>query len=1519
MLVRERLTRQAILAVVLLLSVVALQSLLHAAEPGRTAQSAAELFRRDHLIAWCIVPFDSQKRGPAERAEMLRRLGFKHYAYDWRAEHLLTFETEIAELKKRDIELSAVWFPGSLNREAKLILDALKRHQIKTELWVTGGGAPVQDEQEQQARVASEVARIRPIAEAAAAIGCQVGLYNHGGWFGEPENQLAIIEQLKMPNVGIVYNLHHGHDQLDRLPDVLHMMLPKLLAVNLNGMVAGGDKIGKKILPLAQGDDDLRILRTICDSGYRGPIGILGHTQDDAEARLRDNLDGLDWLVNQLNGRPPGPKPRPRTMQPNKTSGPAKSIPGYIVAGREEYRRPPISVECRATLRSKQGYNILVASDTKQSTAHWELFSMPRSGYLAAYLPGMQPDHVTAEVNIADDRRHVVAMLYEPTRVRLLIDGKIAADAPVERKRTAPVAGDLAFGRLVEGGIGCDGSLDYVHIRRGIHAEQAKSPLVADADTLGLWQFTTAGSKEVLDLSPVKNHARLVAAAVSKDAPPPPGPQLSSTDPRLKVVLLDRSPDESYLAVKVDSEGCVFVGGREALFVFEPDEEGYRPKRELLRFPADSIIMGLEFRGNDLFVLTANALYRVPEGRTRRENLRPERLLWGLPLDLHVSFHCLAWGPQGDLYLDHGDPLLGYGDWNRPDHWGHWTLFAGTAATPVPYTGQGCVMRVHPDGTEPRVVAGGLRGPVGLAFDRDWNLFTNDNDHESRADLYAPARLLHVTPQVDFSWPRGWLASKSPDRRDLLETLTPALGRGVPCDLAYYDEPLFSDQLPGRLLMCRWDRSAVTSYPLKPRGASFATEEQVFLTGVNNARPVGVAVGRGGRLFVTVLYMTGNMASPYCASDLVMVTPADTSAKATFEPYDVTELSVEQLWLELSSDSWQRRCVAHQEILRRGQPLLNDAVKRLAAVQDTDPAIEHLPWLAAASGSRQAARILERFATHKNVEVRLQALGSLGEMPASLVSEKPFVAALADPEPRVQLAALAPFFNAAHPLPESEVVRLARSDDTYLRQTATTLLAARASTAELEGLVTSTDERTRLAGVLAIGRKLTVPGAADKPDEKVPLFCPKENSFFKPKLHFFGKDDEIDLTSLGRIGSYTIAERWATLPHSAEEERLFSLLTRALDDPSDVVPLQAAYWLSLLHDSRTNDLIAKVQSSVVVRRLEREPQQPIGKAWQVGPFEDGSSASLAVHPPQQGAIDLTATYATSSGSRAWHEVGAVKDRFDLSSSMPRPQSYYLQFQIQSGSRQPALIEIEAPGSAQVWQNGSPVKSIGEGSGIKAALLDLQPGTNEMLVRTSSDDPATTCSIGVRAAEKLVLSVAEKLGTAELTQRLREAARSGSGQAVPAEFISVDWSKEALAGDAAAGRRLFGSLACAKCHAINLGQKGGGAPNLSDARRRFTIPHVVESILLPSKQVAEPLRATTIATSEGQVITGLITSESADELEILASDATRRTIRKSQIEERSSSMLSPMPQGLVKTPRELRDLLAYLLSENPLPP
>jgi putative heme-binding domain-containing protein len=260
------------------------------------------------------------------------------------------------------------------------------------------------------------------------------------------------------------------------------------------------------------------------------------------------------------------------------------------------------------------------------------------------------------------------------------------------------------------------------------------------------------------------------------------------------------------------------------------------------------------------------------------------------------------------------------------------------------------------------------------------------------------------------------------------------------------------------------------------------------------------------------------------------------------------------------------------------------------------------------------------------------------------------------------------------------------------------------------------------------------------------------------------------------------------------------------------------------------------------------------------------------------------------------------------------------FRLQSVSRQPALLVFQGHKAVRVWHNGSPVgrsdpARVGESARIP---LDLQPGSNDLLVRVQGRADGRPLDLHYRARQDVTATLPEKLDSSLLARRLREAG-SGAGDKIPPEFLTVDWLPEVRHGDAAQGRRLFGSLGCAKCHATTPDQKGGGAPSLAEARKRFTVPYLVESILLPGKQVAEPFRSTILVTTSGRMITGLVVAETDDRLELLLPDATRQTVAKKEVDERRVSLLSPMPGGLVKKPEELRDLVAYLLSDNPLPP
>ena len=499
---------------------------LSAAEPDSSG-----LFERKNLVAWCIVPFDSKKRGPEERAAMLEKLGFSKFAYDYRAEHIPTFDAEIEALKRHHIELTAWWFPTVLNDEAKATLAVFEKHKVTPQLWVTGGGEPTKSEQEQKQRVIVEAARIRPIAEAAAKMGCKVALYNHGGWFGEPENQIAIIKELNRTDVGIVYNQHHGHDHLDRFPALLKMMKPYLYTLNLNGMVREGDRRGQKILQLGQGDLDLNLLKVVRDSGYTGPIGILGHTSDDAEERLQDNLDGLDWLLPQLNGKPAASKPNTRTPVPvaqvATAAVPTANVPrlaggkfgqaidgragGSFITGRDEFHQFPITVECWTKLSDKGPYNILVANELKLSGTHWELFTMAGTGNFTVYTPGFTPDHCHSTAMICDGRWHHVGLVLEPNRIRLYVDGQPVANQAIQRTEMKSVPGDLAIGSLVDKAAGHTGMIDEVRISRGIREfdPSLSKPFEVDDSTLGLWHFDELIDQKHFKDATGKNDARL--------------------------------------------------------------------------------------------------------------------------------------------------------------------------------------------------------------------------------------------------------------------------------------------------------------------------------------------------------------------------------------------------------------------------------------------------------------------------------------------------------------------------------------------------------------------------------------------------------------------------------------------------------------------------------------------------------------------------------------------------------------------------------------------------------------------------------------------------------------------------------------------------------------------------------------------------------------------------------------------------------------------------------------------------
>ncbi|MBI1249085.1 c-type cytochrome [bacterium] len=133
-----------------------------------------------------------------------------------------------------------------------------------------------------------------------------------------------------------------------------------------------------------------------------------------------------------------------------------------------------------------------------------------------------------------------------------------------------------------------------------------------------------------------------------------------------------------------------------------------------------------------------------------------------------------------------------------------------------------------------------------------------------------------------------------------------------------------------------------------------------------------------------------------------------------------------------------------------------------------------------------------------------------------------------------------------------------------------------------------------------------------------------------------------------------------------------------------------------------------------------------------------------------------------------------------------------------------------------------------------------------------------------------------------------------------------------------GQQLFAEASCFACHRFS--QQGGAiGPDLTALSGRFSPRDILESIILPSKQVSDQYQAVKILTEDGQVIVGRIINLNGDNMMIntnMLDPNALTNVNRTKIEEIVPSETSMMPEGLLDnfTEDEIKDLMAYLLSK-----
>jgi glucose/arabinose dehydrogenase len=183
------------------------------------------------------------------------------------------------------------------------------------------------------------------------------------------------------------------------------------------------------------------------------------------------------------------------------------------------------------------------------------------------------------------------------------------------------------------------------------------------------------------------------------------------------------------------------------------------------------------------------------------------------------------------------------------------------------------ILAANPDGSDLRVFASGIRNAVGIAVDpRTGELWASVNERDGLGDNLPPDYLTHVQEGGFYGWP-WYYTGGNPDPRypgehpELKDrVIVPDVliqPHNASLELTFYEGDSFPKAYRGDIFAAEhgsWNREVRTGYevirvPLKDGRTT--GEYQDFLTGFITAdgvvwgRPVGVAVGRDGSLFVS--------------------------------------------------------------------------------------------------------------------------------------------------------------------------------------------------------------------------------------------------------------------------------------------------------------------------------------------------------------------------------------------------------------------------------------------------------------------------------------------------------------------------------------------------------------------------------------------------------------------------------------------------------------------------------------------
>jgi putative heme-binding domain-containing protein len=225
--------------------------------------------------------------------------------------------------------------------------------------------------------------------------------------------------------------------------------------------------------------------------------------------------------------------------------------------------------------------------------------------------------------------------------------------------------------------------------------------------------------------------------------------------------------------------------------------------------------------------------------------------------------------------------------------------------------------------------------------------------------------------------------------------------------------------------------------------------------------------------------------------------------------------------------------------------------------------------------------------------------------------------------------------------------------------------------------------------------------------------------------------------------------------------------------------------------------------------------------------------------------------------------------------------------------------------------------------LPAMEPELKPKAIELLTQRPAWSKALVAAIEAKAISKDTLNTnqirkllaSKDAGLARSVKAIWGTIREGRSpqrEAVIGQLRNVLRNNP---GDPKAGAVVFKNL-CAQCHKIyGEGQEVG--PDLT-SNGRASFEQLLSNALDPSLVIGEAYQATSIATTDGRVLTGLRAEDTPRRVVLKLQGGKVEAIPRDAIDEMKISPLSMMPEDLEKQlkPKEVVDLFAFLALDKP---